>query len=111
MPTSFFYPIITQHDVRRTLEGFEPYPEQCGVPIPDLSSSNDEKNLRRLRNYWIKVDAFVREQYAGWKDRQRQLERMLGSSEGGQKRGWEETSGSEGDQESPKKKRTVSQLL
>jgi len=113
MPTDFFYPIITQHDVRRTLEGFEPYPEECGIPLPTLNSSDDNKNLRRLNKYWMKVDGFVREQYAGWKERQGVLERMQGDSEGGseggRKRGREETPESEEEVESPsKRKRTVS---
>ena len=106
MPTSFYYPIVTQQDVRRTIEGFEPYLEECRVPLPDLTSSNDNKNLRRLNRYWREVDQFVKEQFAGWKERSSQLERMQGGSEGGRKRGREETSESEGG--SPKKKRTVS---
>ena len=114
MPTSFFYQIVTQQDARRTLEGFEPYPEECGVPLPDLSSSDDNKNLRRLNKYWRRVDGFVREQYAGWKERQEQLTRMQrvseGSSEGGRKRGREEMSESEGESPS-KKKRTVSNFV
>ena len=56
----------------------------------------------------MKVDGLVREQYAGWKEQQGQLERMQEGSEGGQKRGQEDTSESEGEPESPsKKKRTV----
>ena len=117
MPSSFFYPIITQQDSRRTLEGFEPYPEECGVPLPNLNSSDENKNIRRLNKYWRGVDEFVREQYAGWKERQEQLGRMQGVPEGGsegglegdRKRGREETSGSEGRSPS-KKKRTVSNL-
>jgi len=51
----------------------------------------------------------VREQFAGWKERSGQLERLQGGSEGGRKRGREETLDFEGDHESPgKKKRTVS---
>ena len=110
MPTQFFYPIITQHDVRRTLDGFEPYPEDCGIPVPDLSSSNDAKNLRRLRRYWIRVDSFVKEQYAGWKEREGQLSRMREGSEEVRKRGREESSESEGGSPN-KKKRTVSNFV
>ena len=112
MPTQFFYPIITQHDVCRTLDGFEPYPEDCRVPVPDLSSSNDAKNLRRLKRYWIRVDSFVKEQYAGWKEREGQLSRMREGSEEVRKRGRGERSESEGEHESPsKKKRTVSDFV
>ena len=58
----------------------------------------------------MRVDGFVREQHAGWKERRDQLERMRGGLEGGRKRGREETSESEG--ESPnKKKRTVSDSI
>jgi len=90
------------------LKGFKPYPEECRIPLPDLSSSNNDKNLRCLNKYWMKVDGLVREQYAGWKEQQGQLERMQEGSEGGQKRGQEDTSESEGEPESPsKKKRTV----
>ena len=60
----------------------------------------------------MRVDGFVREQHAGWKERRNQLERMRGGSEGGRKRGREETSESEGEPESPsKKKRTVSDFV
>jgi len=51
----------------------------------------------------------VREQYSGWKERQGQLERMWGSSEGIQKRGQEETSELEDEPKLlSKKRRTVS---
>ena len=112
MPITFFYPIMTQHDACCTLDGFEPYPEDCRVPVPDLSSSNDAKNLRRLRKYWIRVDSFVKEQYAGWKEREGQLGRMQEGSQEVRKRGQGERSESEDEHESPsKKKRTVSNFV
>jgi len=95
-----------------TLEGFEPYPEECGIPLPDLSSLDDELNLRRLRRYWRNVDTFVREEYAGWKMRQEELRRMQGGSEGVRKWGRKEVSESEAKVEIPsKKKRTVSDFV
>jgi len=109
MPTSFFYPIITQHDLCCTLKGFTSYPEECRVPVPSLNSSDDNKNLHHLNRYWRAVDGFVREQFAGWKERQVTLQRMSGSSEGGWKWGWKEVSESEDEMESPGgRKRTVS---
>jgi len=112
MPTSFFYPIITQQDVCHTLEGFEPYPEECGIPLPDFSSLDDKRNIQCLRRYWRNVDTFVREEYAGWKVRQEELRRMQGGSEGVWKRGRKEVSELEDEVESPsKKKRTISDFV
>jgi len=74
MPTTFFYPIVTQHNAHCTPDGFKPYPKECRVPVPELSSSSNAKNLQCLRKYWMKVDEFVREQYVEWKERQGQLE-------------------------------------
>jgi len=96
------------------LEGFEPYPEECRVPLPNLSSSDEDKNFCRLNKYWRRVDGFVREQYAGWKERQEQLGRMQGGSEGGSEGGWKWDQGemSESEGRSPsKKKRTVSHFV
>jgi len=39
-----------------------------------------------LNKYWRRVDRFVREQYAGWKERQEQLARMQRGSEGVRRR-------------------------
>ena len=111
IPTTFFYQIVTQQDARHMLEGFEPYPEECGVPLPDLSSSDDNKNLCRLNKYWRRVDGFVREQYAGWKEREEQLARMQRGSEGVWKWGREVSETDVEVELSSKKKRTVSDFV
>ena len=93
IPTAFFYPIITQHNICHTLDSFEPYPEECRVLIPDLSNSDNAKNLQHLNKYWRRVDQFVREQFAGWRERQEFLQRVEGGLDKGSEMGSETGSG------------------